>query len=49
MDKQGQRSMKTAIKCSEDLDEFGREGQNLKKSEHLKLIILIFHVKKLNN
>ena len=41
--------MKMAIKSSQDLDELRREGQNWQKSEHLKLIILIFHVKKFNN
>ena len=41
--------MKMAIKSSQDLDELRREGQNLQKSESLKLIIFIFHVKRLNN
>jgi hypothetical protein len=39
--------MKTAIKCSRDLDGFGKEGQNLQKNRVLRVDCFDFYVKKL--
>ena len=49
VNKQGEWTMKTAIKYFWPFGRFRIEGRKQQKSEFLKLIILIFHEKNLNN